>query len=374
MSQSQKLVPYVHTDGEVWKHFFVDVKSQIIQYEAKINGKRIKFSTKEKFPNGVKAKRFANSELDRRLGRKKTVVRTLIKEELKLYKKMKESENLKYDTMNNIYRAINDIEEFWGNKLPSEINNDLIGEWFDWWRANKGSLQMENVIKYMRNFCKYLSQKVVGGFPMLPAIPRISDPRKKEIRAARKKKKENIFTAEEFKAIYNAAGSLENRVLCLMMYTMATRVTETLEMCFDSEIYLDGGSEIYRWRTDQNKAGLDGFHSLHPRLVPLLRTLRTKRIEEGTKRLFPQKFNIQAPLKSQQVDWVDWEKKAGLGWHWTAHTFRHTCLSNLFNNHNNPQLLICKLYRISYKEAEETYVKPTVDGREKMRTTLEVVL
>lgn len=381
MSSRQKLIPYNHITQnskgemitELWKQFFVDIRSNSIYFEAKINGKRIKFSTKEKVPNGVKAKRYANAELDRRLGRKKTIVRTLIKEELKSYKKIKETEGHKYDTMNNVNRAIDEIEEFWGNMLPSQITEDTVTEWLEWWQKNK-TIQMENVIKYMRNFCKYLARKVVNGYPLLPAVPKITDPNRKKNKAARQKKKENIFTSENFKKIYAAATCLDEQVLCLIMYTMASRVTETLSMSFDSEIYLDQEPPIYRWRMGQNKADLEGFHSLHPSLLGPLRALKDLRDSQGTKRLFPQKLNIHAPLKAQQIDWAEWEKRADIGWHWTPHTFKHTCLSNLFNNPNNPQLLICKLYRISYQEAERTYVKPTEEGRFKMRDSIVVEL
>lgn len=371
---NQKLVPYVHADGTVWDHYFVDSRTGIIYFERRMGGKKHKFSTREKYPNGIKAKRFANAELEKRLGKRKINVRTLIGEELDQFLKIKEGENLKYDTMNNVRRAVSDIRLFWGDKLPNEINADNIAEWFIWWASNKKDLQMENVIKYMRNFCQYLARKTHNGFPILPAIPKITDPNRQKIRASRKKKKENIFSQEEFRSIYKAASSLEERIIALMMYTMATRVTETLEMSFGEEINLDQEVPTYRWRVNQNKAGLEGFHALHPSLIEPLKELRETRSKEGTDRLFPQKWNINAPIKSQQVDWKAWEKRAGIGWHWTPHTFRHTCLSNLFNDPNSPQLLICKLYRISYKEAEETYVKPTREGIERMRTVLKVSL
>lgn len=380
MSQ-QKFTPYVHETLDedknvvrtVWKHYFVDTKSGVIYYEAKMGGRRFKFSTKHKAPNGLQAKRYANAEMSKRLGRRTQHVRTLIKEELALYKKLKESEGHEYDTMNNVYRAISEIEEFWGDMLPTEITPDNVTAWIGWWKENK-KIQMENVVKYMRNFCKYLSRKVVGGYPVLPAIPVIADPDRKKNRAARKKRKENIFTQGDFKKIFDAASNIEERVICLLMYTMACRITETLEMSFGSEIYLDQDPAIYRWRDGQNKADLDGFHSLHPATLSFLRELKALRDEQGTKRLFPQQLNIHAALKSQQIDWKAWEKRAKIGWHWTSHTFKHTCLSNLFNDSKNPQLLICKLYRISAKEAEETYVKPTEEGRLLMSNSLRVDL
>lgn len=382
MSTRQRLIPLIEmvpkkVDGETVyveqraPHLFVDPETGIIYYEAKIKGKRIKFSTKENNP--VKAKRVANSKLDIILGRKKSHVRTLIKEELPAYKKYKEGEGHKYDTMNNINRAIEEIEEYWGKMLPSEITDDSCSEWVAWWKLNK-TVQMENAIKYMRNFCKYLSRKVVNGHPLLPAIPKITDPDRKKIRSQRKKKKERVFTHDEFKRILETSISKEEKLSALIMYTMATRVSETVEMSFDQEVVKSDDKWIYRWREGQNKADLEGYHEFHPALTPYLDECYQTRTAQGTKRLFPQLNNNQAPLKSQQIDWAKWRERANLGWHWTAHTFRHTCLSNLFNDPKNPQLLICKLYRISYKVAEDVYVKPTQEGRELMRESIRVNL
>lgn len=370
----QKLVPYVHTDGVKHQHYFVDQKTSKIYFERRMKGKKHKFSTGCVFPEILKAKRFANTELEKRLGKKKVFVKNLIKEELELFRTFKASEGHAYDTLNNINRAIDEIKEFWGDMLPNEITDDNMSLFISWWKKNK-TIQMDNVIKYLRNFCKYLARKSHNGMPLLPVIPAIKDPDRLLNKAKRKKKKQRIFTAEEFKQVYDTAATPEDALVILFMYTMATRITETLELSFDSEIILEHKPHpIYRWSIGQNKADLAGLHSLHPSLIEPLKTLRKKRIEEGTSRLFPQLHNNQAALKSQQIEWADWEKRAGLDWHWTSHTFRHTCLSNLFNNPNNPQLLICKLYRISLKEAEETYVKPTQEGIELMRTTLEVIL
>lgn len=369
---SQKFQAFVDGDGKTWANYFVDVKTNIIYFIKRHKGRRIFFSTHE--TNGVKAKRFANAEYERRVGKRGPVTQSLVMDEVPLWLKVKESENLKYDTMNNVRRGADEILEFWGDKLPSEIDADSITEWVEWWAKHKSPLQMENAIKYMRNFCKYLARKVVNGRPLLAAVPRIVDPNAKKIRRARKKKKENIFVSKDFVRIYETAGSLENRILALFMYTMASRVTETLELSFDSEIFLDHNPPIYKWSDGQNKADLDGFHALHPSLIKPLNELRAIREAQGTKRLFPQKYNPEAPLKSQQIDWDAWRDRAGISWHWTAHTFRHTCLSNLFNDPKNPQLLICKLYRISLKEAEETYVKPTIEGIALMRDSLRVEL
>lgn len=373
MSVRQKLIPYIHTDGETWKQFFVDPRSQIIYFEARINGRRIKFSTGEKVPNGVKAKRIANTELDRILGRKKTLVRSLINEELDLYLKVKDAENLSYFTIKSYQRGVADIRPFWGNKLPTEINRDTLTEWYEWWYKNR-DIEMENVVKWMRNFCKYLSQKVVGGFPVLPAVPTISDPRRKQTLISRANKKERIILPDDFTTIHTTAENWIHQIIVLFMYTMATRIDETLKLDFAKTIFLDEAVPKYRWFAGQNKADLVGQHALHLSLIEPLKQLRELRRSEGTTLLFPQKTNNQVAISEQQIDWDGWRKRADLGWHWTPHTFRHTCLTNVLNDARVPQLVACKQYRVSPQVALKTYMKTKEDTMLSLRDVIEVKL
>jgi hypothetical protein len=359
MSSRQKFVPYVHIDGSVWEHFFVDTKSGMIYFEKKHNGKRIKFTTKEKFPNGIKAKRFANAEFDRRVGRKKIVARALIGEELDSWLAVKESENLDYDTLNNIRRARLQIGWYWENKLPSEITMDEAPLWYAWWKENHSDISIENAVKYMNTFCKYLTQKVVHGHAILAAAPRFKDPDAKIVLIKRKEKTKRIFTKEEFTTIYQKALNPVEGLAVLFMYTMATRVEETLSTEFGKHIVLDTAIPVYRWFEGSNKADLAGEHALHPSLIEPLRKLQAQRLLEGTCLVFPQQWDNQKPLKEQQIDWAAWRKRARIGFHWTSKTCRHSILSELLNDPRLPQVTVCKQYRVSMAVALETYVKTT---------------
>lgn len=365
---SQKLIPFIH-DGEKQQHFYVDPVTGILYFKKGHGGRKVKFSCKLKGEDFVKAKRFANQKLSEILGLKQSVVRALIKDEIGAWLKVKESEDLKYDTLNNIRRAAKQIKEFWGDKLPSDITRDNIPLWFEWWKRNYSDIDMENAIKYFRNFCRYLAQKLVNGRPLLAAIPDVSDPNYKKIRRRRKKKKENIFSHKDFNKILSTAASARDRLIILIMYTMATRITETLEMSFESEIVKRNGKWIYQWSDGQNKANLDGWHELHPALIKPIESLYRDPNRE-TDRLFPQQNDESKAMREQMIDWEGWRERAALDFHWTPHTFRHTCLSNLFNDPNNPQALICKLYRVSLAVAMETYVKPTDEGRARMAKAL----
>lgn len=362
-------------DGEVRvKDFFFDPKSAVIYFVKSLNNKKIKFSTKTKMPDIKKARRIANAELTKRLNKKKNRITPLIKDELELWLKVKVNEGVKYDTLNNIKRAKDQIEEFWGERFCSEITQDNLAEWYVAFKAKHPDIRMENAIKYMRNFSSYLARKVVDGAPLLAAVPPIKDPEFGEIWAERVKKKQNIFSNADLKAIVETAENPEDQLVVLIMYTMATRVTETLTMRFGHEVLMNRKPPIYRWTVGQNKADLVGEHTFHPVLIPRLETLKLKRDAEKTDRLFPQLHDNQAALREQQIDWAAWRKRANIGWHWTPHTFRHTCLSNLFNDEKNPQALIIKLYRVSLATALATYIKPTEEGREKMRQAIRVAL
>lgn len=369
--------------------FFYDARTRIIYFLKSIENKKVKFSTKITLPEEAseavaaiaKAKRFANRELTRRLAKKKVRLQSLIKDELELWLKVKESEGHKYDTLNNIRRAKRQIEEYWGEKFPREITRDHLTAWYTWWSENHPDIQMENAIKYLRNFCGYLAEKIVDEFPLLPAVPTIKDPGFREARARRQKKKERIIAPAEFHKIHKAATKISDvvskedaQLLVLFMYTMAIRVDETLRLRFDEEILLDLDMPVYRWRVGQNKADLWGEHAIHSSLIEPLRALRLRRNAQGTKCLFPQLRDNQKPLREQMVDWDGWRTAANLGWRWTPHTFRHTCLSTLFNDEKNPQALICKLYRVSLQTAMEHYIKPTQSGILKMQNAIEVSL
>jgi len=371
---SQKLLPIViEVKGEKQRleHFFTDAKTGIIYYQRRINGKKFCFSTGE--TNLNKAKSEANKRLEARLGIKKVYVRDQIKDELKAYEKVKDSENLSYFTIKSYKRGIQDIALFWGEKFPHEITRDNLALWYDWWRANK-DIEMENAVKWMRNFCKYLSQKTHNGMPILPAVPTISDPNRKKIMIARANKKERIISPAEFKLIHDSALNYKDALIVRIMYTMATRIDETLNLDFEKTILLDEPIPLYQWFAGQNKADLVGRHALHLSLISDLKTLRDERTKEGTSLLFPQSKNNQKPLREQMIDWDAWRKRAALTWHWTPHTFRHTCLTNILNDPRFPQIVACKQYRVSPQVALKTYVKTKEETMLLLRDAIEVKL
>lgn len=371
---NQNLKPLFDGDLRIDALFF-DPKTGVIYFWKSIENKKIKFSTRIKIPFIDKAKRVANRELVKRLNKKNGRLTSLIKDELELWLKVKESEGNKYDTMNNIRRAKRQIEEYWGDKYPHEINRDNLSLWFQWWAETHPKIQMENAIKYMRNFCRYLAEKIVNGLPLLPAVPTIVDPGARMAAAVRQKKKERTISQTEFGIITNRAARRRDQVIALILYTMASRIDETLNLEFDEHILLDEEIPVYRWRIGQNKADHWGKQALHLSLIEPLRALRRLRKWQGTKLLFPQQRDIKKALREQMIDWESWRERANLGWKWTPHTFRHTCLTTLFNHpQKKSDALICKQYRVSIQTALKTYIHTTQEGMLALRDLIEVNL
>jgi integrase len=348
-------------------HFYADSVTGIVYLVKSLGGKKFKISSGVKRDNLLTAKRKANQKLQERLRAGRVRITPLIKDEIPLWREVKVSEKLSPRTMVNIDQAIKRIEGFWGSMFPHEIDRANIAKWYTWLERNYPGQLKEKPIKYLRNFARFLAEKTHHGQPLLPAVPRIANPDYRETMAARKKKKGRTFTRAEFKAVYEA-GSPNQKLVALFMYTMATRIEETLTLKFDEQIVdLWGDRPLYCWEIGQNKADLSGKHAIHSLTVERLR-LRSR----ASQLVFPQLGNPDKPLRPQMIDWDGWRERANLGWHWTSHTFRHTCLTTLFSDEKNPQALICKLYRVSLAVALATYIHATDQGMEKMREAIEV--
>lgn len=356
--------------------FYFDEKTDVIYFLKSMAGKKEKISSGVKRGGAaeiLKAKRKAFQRLKVKQAKARVRITPLIKDELPLWREVKVSEKLSTGTMKNIDQAIKRIDGFWGSMFPHEINRDKIAKWFLWLEKNYPGQLKEKPIKYLRNFSRYLGEKTYNGVPLLPAVPRISDPDYWEVKAARRKKKERTFTSEEFKRVFEAGDTVQ-KLIASFDYTMAARIEETLTLRLGIELLLDQPTPTYKWEIGQNKADLWGKHSLHSFAIPLFEARRQELKLAAGDYFFPQKFDKRKPLKSQQVDWDGWRERAGLDWHWTSHTFRHSCLTNLTSDSKNPHALIIKLYRVSLAVLLDTYFHATDEGIEKMRTALEVKL
>lgn len=373
MSKGQILLPLFNNDTRVDGYYY-DQATDVIYFRQSIEGKIVKFSTGIKRPNILGAKRFANSELRKKLNKRKNSILTLISDELVSFQKVKDSENWKADSNKNIRNGIKQIKGFWGDRFPSEITADNIPQWFEWLKKEYPGQQKENAIKVMRMFTKYLAKKLVNDVPLLASVPTLTDPDRKELLAKRQKRKERVFEGDEFKTVHASAINWIEALIVHFMYVMATRIDETLNLRFGHEILLDQDPPTYQWTIGQNKADLVGRHALHESLIEPLRKLRSQRAVDGTTYLFPSRTDKNKPSYEQMIDWAAWRARAKISWHWTTHTCRRSCLTDLFADENNPQILICKLYRVSLAVAFEHYIKTTKTGILKMQNAKKVSL
>lgn len=358
---SQTYLP-LFVDEKRMDGFFYDPISDFIHFIKSMNGKKVKFSTKVKRPFHKKAKEEANRKLKELFGDKRISVQPLIKDETPKWVLVKQSENLDHRTMQKIYQGLKRIEPFWGDKFPKEVDADSFAAWLAWLDNKYPGQQKFNSLKQFKGLCRYMNSKQHEGYALLPAIPRMVDPDQKKNIAARKKKTERILTTKEFRKICKVANDTEN-LAAHIMYKMATRVEETLEMQFGEQVIQAPGGWRYVWSIDQNKADLEGAHDFPDSLRALLK----KRHAKGIKRLFPQERDVTKALKPQQINWDDWRDRAKLGWHWTSKTFRHTCLSHLFSDPKHAQAVICSQYRVSLAVAMSTYVKATKNSIRRLK-------
>ena len=89
----------------------------------------------------------------------------------------------------------------------------------------------------------------------------------------------------------------------------------------------------------------------HPLAVEVLK----RRMEGDSAYLFPQRDNLNAPMGPNLSGWRNILERAGVNKNYTPHALRHTFLSDMFKNTNNPAL-ICFTCGLSLEEAQKTYL------------------
>lgn len=348
--------------------FYLDSRSGIFYFIKSIEGKVIKFSTKT--TNLTTAKRVAAKELKKRLNLKKPTAQPLLGYWMKKYLKEKlEDSSIGESAKKNAKNSIKQAFEFFRDYRPEEITKDLWGEFYAWHKRTYG-FQFENAHKYFRNFLNWLSEERYFGQPVLFSVPRLQNPESKETRKARKEKKDHIFSDREFKKIYDVCGDRE-RVLILLMFTMGFRVESDALSAKWKQFKFDLDPPVYIFGEFDNKAGLEGRQAIHS--LALEHLLEWRKTAGYSEWVFPQKNDPTKHLRAQMINWAELRAKAKIGWHWTAHTFRHSCLTRLAER-GHPMHLICKCFRISAQEFMQTYAHLTPEGISQMQNAIEVEL
>ena len=359
MAQLVKAEKFIK-DGsaDLYKEFFVDPKSRVIYFMKRMDGRLHQFSTK--------AKEFANAKLKKEIRSGKNI-RTLISTEISAYIDVRDAAAIRGDidmkTMGVIRRSLGRAKEFWGDLRPEEITDEKWLEFVKWHEANYPKQTLFNVRKYFKSLCKYMRGKVVNGRPVLLADPRLFDPNATRERKARKKRKSRILTKDEINAIL-AASNQRDKTIILLMYTMGFRIDEACGLRWDN-LDLSPTDPVYKFGEDDNKAGHEGLQSLSTEVYEIL-----KAWPRTSEYVFPQKHDVSKRCRPQMIDWKAIKKTSEVTWSWTAHTFRHTCLTELFTNVALSQAAIMKCYRISLRTALEHYIHLDKAARTTLRDAI----
>lgn len=362
------LKPLLDKDGAEVAGYKVYEAGGVIYFRQMIDGEEIKFSTGE--TSLVKARMVVGRELKRRLERYTSKVKTLLGDEIEKYIAVREKDEITADAMKNIRNGLKQVKPFWQNKLPSEITADSWRECYEWFKVNHPTIQFENANKVFRTFCKWLNQPTKDRGVLIFYVPTIKNPEAKKTRKERKRRKSRIFTDEEFTKIYQAC-ELREQVLVLLMYTMAFRVeSDALSARWD-QFHMHAELPFYHFGEFDNKAGLEGRQAIHE--VTLEHLKRLKEVTGHSEFVFPQQNDPTKHLRRAMIDWPAIRKKSGVTWDWSAHRFRHSCLTKLAER-GFPMHLICKCYRISAQEFMNTYAHLTPEGLASMQNAMVVVL
>lgn len=362
---SRKLIPYIDEKGKEVENYKVYSVGGNIYFRKMIDGEEISFSTGVK--NITKAKMIAGKRLKKDFGKAKVATKSTIGEELQIYLAARLKEDIGKSTKKNIKNAIRDLMPFWKHKMAFEITSDEWLEYCEWHKFEYGT-QVENAHKYFKAFCRWLHQPRKGRGSGIPFIPILKNPESKSVRINRKRKKERVFTPEEFTKIYRVCEG-DRKLLVTLMYTMAFRVESDALSARWAQFKLDAEVPYFYFGEGDNKAGLEGRQAIHSLALRLL--IQQRNISGHSEFVFPLKNNPTQYTKRGAFSWGEVKEKSGVSWGWTPHTFRHSCLTNLAER-GFPQHLICKCFRISNQEFMETYAHLTPEGLLKMQNAIEV--
>lgn len=360
------------------EHMYFDEKSRIIEYARHMDGESIRLSTGIRLPlvDSEKPKeiRKAKEEANRRLKKKLTVqpgIRAFVGN---LYESFLEESDkdvrrgeLDPKTLQKRKQAWKQLKGFWKDKRTEEINVDSWAQYIDFFEENFKGQSLFNARKYFGFFARSLNQKIVNGKPILPHVPVFKNPFAAKERKARQKKKDRIFTDDEFKAILKACDE-SDQLKVLLMATMAFRIIEVCSLKWASLDLKDG---FYLFGEDDNKAGHTGRQAIHSEVLSRLKKRHRSRNSDF---VFPQENDVAKHVRPQMIDWKAVKLKSKVEWAWSPHTFRHWCLTQLFSNTALAQPAIMKAYRISYKVALEHYIHIDRSALETLRNAIEVKL
>lgn len=238
------------------------------------------------------------------------------------------------------------LSEFWGNRLPSEINHELIVEFINWHKEKRPGIQFVNVFKYLGNIMAVMVES--GGLDVSKK-PKLEVPKDEQKHHA--KQKGRYINDEEFQRIVeNTTGWF--KLYFLIIFTSGFRKMEL------------GKLEISRLRKIENRyiavLGTEHTKTGRSREVPfsdILTPLVDEQLKAGSPFLFPSK-DLARHITPQTIDneWKKAKMAAGIEGRMRLHDCRHSCASNLAKDAINPIVVVTNL-GMSLQMFQKTYLK-----------------
>lgn len=239
------------------------------------------------------------------------------------------------------------LSPFWQDKMPNEVNQELIVEFINWHREHRKNVQLVNVFKYLGNIMQVMVES--GALP-ISQKPKLELP-KDEVKHHAQQKGRYITDEEFIKILYKTSGWF--KLYFLILYTSGFRKME-LGKLKTSRLRKIEKRYIAILTTDDTKTG-------RAREVPfseLLTPLVDDQLKNGSEYLFPMIKNKNEHIRPQTIDY-EWNKAkaaAGIDGKMRLHDLRHSCASNLAKDGVSPIVSVTNL-GMSLAMYQKTYLK-----------------
>lgn len=354
----KKLVPCLDQNGRVIPNFKWNAGSKAIIYVEMVEGARFEFSTRitsesEKIDEATftKAKKKASVKKANiiRKDEQARLITPLLGDEIKAviqkYENRPRHKTGKDHTLNTVKSSYAKIIEWWADRYVHELN---VSNWevFQKWLDEKyPGFNTFNITKYMRVLASHCFNQ-----GLIKIKPKIVDKNAQLLKVKRKKKKNWVYTDDEVIALDEACETAKEHLAIRLGYQMAFRISDVVSLSWD-RINLTAKTPYVKFEGEDKEENFDKY----PLSDDILDVLRIMPRESDW--LFPQVLKDQ-PIKTSQFDFKAIRTRAKVK-RGTFHSLRRYRLTNDFNNPEYTTTQVCKVRRVSLKEAYDSYITIT---------------
>jgi integrase len=358
---------YTDKKGQSYPHLYIDTNSGefwcCVRVGLSVRKKNLKTTeyirAVTKLPETLA---FLGGKLDEK--QKSQVAELLLKDYWQKLRAQKVSLDTKESTLTRFDSVwTNDLEPYFGNWTPSQINPDIMTA-FLLWHKRVRKTQLVNVYKYLGNLFSYMVR--IGALE-LKNVPELELP-KNEVKHHAKKKGRVITPSEQKDLLKNSTGYF--KLLNHLGRELGARKMEMVSL-EKSKVRKEHGRYLIYLDTDDTKTGL-------ARILPVPRYLESMLEEQmrataESKYLFPMKSNPNRHMTSQLIDkeWKECKTKSKIKGRLRFHDWRHTKATEMAQAKINV-VLASTLLGMSIKTYQKTYLNLT--GQDLMETVDQMAL